>query len=243
MDLLSGIVQQELQPEQERESLLNVVRSIRQQSNPVSRLLYVAKINSDSKNKLDPADDTEQWIKNNCQEGEATGILLALGSFVVHLFEAPSDCSVALMKYLTELRSNAVPPYLTINVVNFTEENPTRMFSHWMNKQMPLTGSSTAEECTKAEIPIRSYEVYKSVCQIGPNIIQAMGGKQQPTGSSLTQALKGNCVANIPSQEVLLMLTSEDFTSLDQLYSEYMEPQDVCLDNEYIWPVPPELEF
>ena len=229
-------------PEQERESLLNIVRQIRQQSSPVSRLLIIAKSNSDSKNKLDPADDAENWIKNNCQEGDATGILLVLGSFVIHLFEAPTDISIGLMKHMREQRDLAVPPYLTVNVINFTEENPSRMFSHWMNKQISITGSSTADECAQSEIPIKSWEVYHNICEIGTRITMTLAGKQ-PTGNALATALKSNAMDLIPQQEQLLMLTSDSFTSLEQLYNEYIEPQDVCLDNEYIWPVPPEMEF
>ena len=103
-----------------------------------------------------------------------------LGSFVVHLFEAPTDALVGLMKHIREQRYEAVPPWSIVNIINFTEENPTRMFSHWMYKQLSISGSSTPEECTKAEIPIRSWEIYQNVCQIGPAISGFLGGSAPP---------------------------------------------------------------
>jgi hypothetical protein len=80
------------------------------------------------------------------------------------------------------------------------------------------------------------------MCEIGPRITQVLAGKA-PTGNALASALKSNAMDLIPPPEALSMLSGELFPSLTSLYAEYIEPPDVCLDNEYIWPVPPELEF
>lgn len=233
---------EELAPEAERESLLNIVQNIRQQSNPVARLLYVAKTNTDSKKDLDACEDTEQWIKNNCQNEEATGILLVIGPYVIHLFEAPSENAIALMKHIREVCSNPIPPYIVVNVINFTEENPVRNFTHWMKQTIQMQGSSTEQEILDREVPQRSYEIYRDICEIGTRITAQLAGKP-PTGPALDRAIKTNALQLIPPQETLLMLVSSKFTPLQKLYDEYIEPQDVCLDNEYIWPVPAEIEF
>jgi hypothetical protein len=47
----------------------------------------------------------------------------------------------------------------------------------------------------------------------------------------------------IPTPDTLGALCTERFPSLSEMIDEYLEPDDVMLDNEHIWPVPPELEF
>jgi hypothetical protein len=146
------------------------------------------------------------------------------------------------MCHIREQSSLSIPPYTAVNAINFTEENPTRMFSHWVTKAISLQGSGTEEEIQSKDVPMRCWEIYSNICEIGPRITQVLAGKT-PTGNALASALKSNAMDLIPLPETLAMLAGEKFTPLEMLYDEYLEPQDVCLDNEYIWPEPPELEF
>lgn len=218
-------------------SLYTIAKTLRESKTSFSRVCYVAKLSSDDRGAR-LRDDTERWARS--QGDEVTGLMLVVSNLCIHLFEGSSQKCFEVLKWNRSLSSNGPAPFVSLNVIAFTEENPTRCFGYWASKQLNVQGGE--EGFGDVEIEEQSWDVYWKMCQIGPRISTVLGNRA-PSGASLESALKSTAMDLVPLPEVLSVLSSPNFTSLDDFIDMYSKPPEITLDNEPVWPPPPEVEF
>lgn len=80
--------------------------------------------------------------------------------------------------------------------------------------------------------------------EIGAKLGERYSGEQNNPGL-LSGALKAITSSKklVPKQEILGLLLSDKFSSIQDFNDIYITPIDIVFDNELIWPCPPELNF
>lgn len=222
-----------------RRGLYDVTRSMREQSSSISRLVYACRL-SEERGVPDIGNLTEQWV-NDCAE-KGTGILLISGSYSIHILEGSSKYLYEHINWVRATMLAKITPLLNVNIIGFSEQNPGRFYQFWASRAIGV--QTTGEEYDeKANVEELSWTVYNNLCQMGPKLAQVLGTNRQPNSNALAAALKSTSRELIPSTELLVFLAGSRFTSIEEYISMYNEPMDIVLDNELVWPCPPELSF
>ena len=79
--------------------------------------------------------------------------------------------------------------------------------------------------------------------QVGLRLSKVFGNDQQPTPSGLAAAIKSTSKELIPTQEMLALMLTKDFSSIEDFQEIYMSPLDIVFDNELVWPPPSDITF
>ena len=227
--------------EPHRSSMYEVSKEIRESKQSVSRLMYVAKINTERSPKIDVAEEFSKWMKES--GSFVTGILITTGNFIVHLLEAETEVLISIVKWKERLMMQDPPPFNGLSIPVFTEENPRRVFRFWCSAITPpdSTGEEEPEDITIDEV---SWGLYSMVMEIGTKLVERYSGDGDNT-SVISNTIKSITSSKklLPKQETLSLLLKKDFPSLYDFIEIYLTPIDIVLENEIIWPCPPELTF
>ena len=233
---------EETEEEQPRRSMYDASKQIRESKFPVSRLMYVAKLNTeDRQHKLDLSDEMNRWIKDS--GAQVSGLLITSGTCVVNLVESDTDTLLRLVAWNERLMKQEPAPFTAFTIPIFTEENPRRIFKFWSSTSVPP--DSTGEEDPEGFLPEDiSWGLYSIITEIGAKFAERYPGDQNNPGavSGALKAILGSKKL-VPKQEVLSLLLTDQFPSIQDFNDIYNTPIDIVFDNELIWPCPPELNF
>ena len=233
---------EETQEEPHRKSMYEVSKEIRESKTSVSRIMYVARLNTeDRQHKLDLNEEMNRWLKET--NSSMTGLLIATGNYIIHLAESDTETLFKLVAWNEKLMKQEPPPFTSFTIPVFTEENPRRLFKFWSYTTIPpdSTGEEDPEDFLPEDI---SWSLYSLLIEIGAKLGERYSGEQNNPGL-LSGALKAITSSKklVPKQEILGLLLSDKFSSIQDFNDIYITPIDIVFDNELIWPCPPELNF
>jgi hypothetical protein len=232
---------EEIPEEPHRRSMFEVSKEIRESKQSVSRLMYVGRINVERSPKIDLADEFSKWLKES--ESFVTGLLITTGNYIVHLLEAETEVLINVVKWQEKLMKLEPPPFAGMSVPVFTEENPKRIFKFWSSAVTPpdSTGENEPDEIQVDEV---SWGLYSIIMEIGTKLSEKYSGDGENT-TGISNAIKAITSTKklLPKQETLSLMLKKDFPSLNDFIDIFVAPIDIVLDNEIIWPCPPELTF
>lgn len=127
--------------------------------------------------------------------------------------------------------------YLSINIVHFTEENPSAEFEDWFCKSVTVGGPSI--EIKNKTTHEKLWTIYNNMCRIGAEITSVMSKGQ----NQITAAIKQKTQEWIPSGEELDSLEQDKLMKVADYVEFYIDNPDIRLEKELIWPVDPDLEY
>lgn len=233
--------EQENTTTENRKSMFDVSKELRQASQVVSRMLIVSKSNPEERNpKMDVAEEMQKWITQNAPS--ATGLLVFSGSFTIHLVEDSSENLFKLVAFTKSLLELENPPIARASVVAFTEENPDRVLKHWcsVTGNSSSSGEEVPEQVDTAQV---SWTLYNNTLQIATRMAKYFRGDQKPSQKELESALKSSSRELLPEQEALAVAVTQHFTSIYDFEEIYLSTLDIVFDSELVWPCPEELSF
>jgi hypothetical protein len=228
--------------EPHRQSMYEVSKEIRESKTSVSRLLYVARLNTeDRSHKTDLNEETSRWIRE-CGS-QVTGLMIVTGNFMIHLLESDTPTLFAFVKAVEKQLKQEPPLFTSLTLPVFTEENPKRVFRFWTytTTQPDSTGEEDPEVFLPEDI---AWGLYSMLLEIGVKLSERYTGDSN-NPSALTTAIKAITSSKklLPKQEILGLLLSDKFPNLAEFFEIFITPIDIVFDNEQIWPCPPELTF
>lgn len=232
---------EEIPEEPHRRSMYEVSKEIRESKSSVSRLMYVGKINTERSPKIDLSDEFSRWCKETGTS--LTGLLITTGNYIIHILEGDSESLLNVVKWTEKLMKQDPVPFTGLTIPIFTEENPKRVFRFWSNAITPpdSTGEEEPEEIIPEDI---SWGLYSMLLEIGSKLGERYSGDDE-NSSAISAAIKSITSSKklLPKQETLSLLLKKEFPSVSDFCEIYIMPIDIVLDNEIIWPCPPELNF
>jgi len=225
--------------EERRQNLYKVCKSLRTTNPPISRLMYVAKLDtgdhSHAKKNFEKL--MKEWIGQ--YEGKhITGLMLIIANFHWHLLEV--DDSAVIFYMLEDLKRQKDEEdsiYANISVLAVTEENPSRIFPEWAARTIPISSSGGAAEDEESTTPDfeESWRLYEKMLEVSKRVSSTMGGSSNP--NALTQALKSQAIDILPNPDELAHFTTPKFPTIDEYLEMYDGQMEVVLEGELVWPI------
>lgn len=233
---------EEVQEEPHRRSMYEVSKEIREAKFSVSRLMCVAKINTEDRQyKFDLNDEITRWIHDS--NSQVTGLLIASGPLIAHLIESDTETLFKFVAWNEKLMKQEPAPFTVFTIPVFNEENPKRIFKNWT--YIATNVNSTGEKDPEVFLPEDiSWGFYSIFMEIGAKLTERYSGEQN-TSAGVAGAIKAilNSKKLQPKQEVFDLLFTDNFPSIQDFNEIYLTPIDIVFDNELSWPCPPELNF
>ena len=228
--------------EERRSSMYDRSKEMREANTVVSRMMYVARLNTeDRQHKVDFNEDMNRWRKES--NSQVTGLMVATGNYVFHLIESDTETLFKLIAWNEKMTKQEPPIFTAFTIPVFTEENPRRIFKNWSFATIPP--DSSGEEDPETFLPEDiSWTVYSNITEIGIKLGERFSGDSS-NNVGLAAAIKAISSSKklFPKQEVLSLLLTDKFSSIQDFNDIYITPIDIVFDNELIWPCPPELNF
>ena len=228
----------------ERTDLYSVIKTAREGEKAkflVARLLYVSYISDAYKNEnVDIEGQLSKWIANISEEYQTliTGFLIVKGQFAVHFVEGESKILNLFLNYLHEEFKKDDSIYSTLNIIAFTEENPSRMFDAWGSDNLFLSNMTLSEvDKTEQQMQDRCWVIYSLFCQAGQKLNQKLKADKN-AGKYIWRDASNEVVL---STEDLQIMANKRSTSIIEYSAMYLDDLDIELDGELEFPQKPSL--
>lgn len=133
------------------------------------------------------------------------------------------------------------PYYNHAWVIHFVDEAPTRIFNQWFCKTIAIGGAG--KEIKSMTQMDKAYTIYENMCDIGRQLT-AKGyspATHQPT--QITQFIKGIANDTLPVSDELASACTDQEMTFSEFVQFLLDPPDILLEKELVWPVEPDLMY
>ena len=89
----------------------------------------------------------------------------------------------------------------------------------------------------------KAYTIYEAMLEIGKQLTAKGISTQSHQPAQITQFIKGMASESLPLGEELLSACSDQEMTLPEFVAFLMDPPDVLLEKELVWPVEPDLMY
>jgi len=232
----TNFVTEDKYKEKPRANLLNSVSAIKSANTAVQRILYVAKINdADGKGEIEK--ELTSYFKSLADGKEITGLLVILGGYCIHFLEADHEYIFTVMKLLKDEELAPASLYKKVNVIAYTEENPTRAFKLWFCKTLFIQGG--AKDTKQRTTFDRASSIYNNMCTIG----SAINAVMSKGSNAMSTTLKSQASELLPAGEELNLLLADKYMSIHEFLDFHLGMPDIVLERDLVWPVEPRLTY
>ena len=198
------------------------------------RILYVAKIS-----ETEIKGDVENSMNNRFRElikEPITGLKLIIGAWTIHLVEGNTHTLKNLMKAINNTMTGQHPFYNHAWVLHFVDEAPTRVFNQWVCKSVVIGGAG--KELKSLNPLDKAYTIYEAMLEIGKQLVgKDLSHNKDPT------FLKNLVQDSLPVGDELASACTDQEMSLNEFVQFLLDPPDILLEKELVWPVEPDLMY
>lgn len=171
-----------------------------------------------------------------------TGLKVILGTYTIHLVEGETSGVKRLVQRISQSMQSSTPFYNSAWVIHFVDEVPNKVFNQWFCKSISIGGAGKELKSMGSQMD-KAYTIYEAMLEIGKQLSGKGISTQSHQPAQITQFIKGMASESLPLGEELLSACSDQEMTLPEFVAFLMDPPDVLLEKELVWPVEPDLMY
>ena len=171
-----------------------------------------------------------------------TGLKVILGSYTIHRLDGNSHVLKHLMKSLVKNMQGPHPFYTAGWVLHFVDECPSKIFSQWFCKSIAIGGAGKDIKSLPNQMD-KAWTIYDAMCDIGRQLSAKGYSSATHQPSQITQFIKGIANDTLPVGDDIASACSDQEMTIPEWCSFMLDPPDILLEKELVWPVEPDLMY
>lgn len=240
------------------DDLYDQISKIYNNKNPASRLLYIARIK-------DIDENGEKYTRENIVslvttqikeifnkidlEMETNCIIIFLDStYCIVLMENINESIIKYISFLFDDIKNNNGSHASANIISFVEENPHIMIPPWYVYESNLKDGASYEYkdkpiSEKVNLFIKFFIIFKkgwilydSLCNLGRDLCNYIKSENDKSQLNKVRETMNNYLKYIPASDEMIEMTSENFIPIELFMKLYVDPVDLTLDDDSIYP-------
>lgn len=205
-------------------------------------LIYIGRLNSEVSNpQQGVADFHERFLKNytgQFQIETITGLLLIYPGHFIHVVEGPENLLKDLVYGVNDIISGNFMKEVKLLV--YRNDAPTRLFSQWSSRVLNLISVRMDESKNQDALEMKVTEAINLIMKLAKKFAKIPKSQLKTNLDQL--ASKFSTV--LPPQDLIeSLIKTKELPLLSTYQKKTLQPTQVTLDSELVWPLQKDFSF
>jgi len=199
-------------------------------------LVYIGRLNSEQSNSQQAvADFHERFFKGfagQFQVETITGLLLLYPGHFIHVVEGPEN----VLKELTNGLCDKTSTFMMkdVKLLVYRNDAPSRLFTQWSFRVLNLISVRMDESKNQDTLETKVTEAINLILKLSRELSKFPKSQLKTNLDQLASKFS----TLLPPQDLIEnLIKSKELSFLDQYQKKSLQPTEVTLDNELVWPI------